>query len=65
MHRAALAEPSGEYDDYTKTMQPDRSGLGCTKEQEVATQRQNYRYGRDRGIDVTSEYANCFKVELH
>ena len=30
--------------------------LGYTKEQEAATQRKIYRYWRDRGIDVTSEW---------
>jgi len=44
----------------------DRSGLispylGYTKEQEVATQRKIYRYWRDRGIDVTSEWVNGFR----
>jgi len=31
--------------------------LGYTKEEEAATQRKIYRYWRDRGIDVTSEWA--------
>jgi hypothetical protein len=31
--------------------------LGYTKEEEAATQRKIYRYFRDRGIDVTSEWA--------
>ncbi len=35
--------------------------LGYTKEQEVATQRKIYRYWRDRGIDVTSEWVNGFR----
>ncbi len=35
--------------------------LGYTKEQEVATQRKMYRYWRDRGIDVTSEWVNGFR----
>ncbi len=35
--------------------------LGHTKEQEVATQRKIYRYWRDRGIDVTSEWVNGFR----
>lgn len=32
--------------------------LGYTKEQELATQRKIFRYWRDRGIDVTSEWAD-------
>lgn len=35
--------------------------LGYTKAQEVATQRKIYRYWRDRGIDVTSEWVNGFR----
>lgn len=35
--------------------------LGFTKEQEVATQRKIFRYWRDRGIDVTSEWVNGFR----
>jgi len=35
--------------------------LGYTKEAEVATQRKIYRYWRDRGIDVTSEWVNGFR----
>jgi len=35
--------------------------LGYTKQQEVATQRKIYRYWRDRGIDVTSEWVNGFR----
>lgn len=35
--------------------------LGYTREQEVATQRKIYRYFRDRGIDVTSEWVNGFR----
>jgi len=31
--------------------------LGYTQEEELATQRKIYRYWRDRGIDVTSEWA--------
>ena len=37
--------------------------LGYTKQQEVATQRKIYRYFRDRGIDVTSEWVNAFRDE--
>ena len=32
--------------------------LGYTKEEELATQRKIFRYWRDRGIDVTSEWAD-------
>lgn len=44
----------------------DRNGLispylGYTKAEEVATQRKIYRYWRDRGIDVTSEWVNGFR----
>jgi hypothetical protein len=35
--------------------------LGFTKAEEVATQRKIYRYWRDRGIDVTSEWVNGFR----
>lgn len=35
--------------------------LGYPKEVEVATQRKIYRYWRDRGIDVTSEWVNGFR----
>lgn len=35
--------------------------LGFTKEQEIATQRRIYRYWRDRGVDVTSEWVNGFR----
>lgn len=35
--------------------------LGYSKAQEVATQRKIYRYWRDRGIDVTSEWVNGFR----
>ena len=35
--------------------------LGYPREQEVATQRRIYRYWRDRGIDVTSEWVNGFR----
>jgi hypothetical protein len=35
--------------------------LGYTKQQEIATQRKIYRYWRDRGIDVTSEWVNGFR----
>jgi hypothetical protein len=35
--------------------------LGYTKQEEVATQRKIYRYWRDRGIDVTSEWVNGFR----
>ncbi len=35
--------------------------LGYTKEQELATQRKIYRYWRDRGIDVTSEWVDGFR----
>ena len=35
--------------------------LGYTKAEEVATQRKIYRYWRDRGIDVTSEWVNGFR----
>ncbi len=35
--------------------------LGYSKEEEVATQRKIYRYWRDRGIDVTSEWVNGFR----
>lgn len=35
--------------------------LGYTKAEEVATQRKIYRYFRDRGIDVTSEWVNGFR----
>jgi hypothetical protein len=35
--------------------------LGYTKAQEVATQRRIYRYWRDRGMDVTSEWVNGFR----
>jgi len=35
--------------------------LGYTKDQEVATQRKIYRYWRDRGIDVTSEWVDGFR----
>jgi hypothetical protein len=34
---------------------------GYTKQEEVATQRKIYRYWRDRGIDVTSEWVNGFR----
>jgi hypothetical protein len=37
--------------------------LGYTKEQECATQRKIYRYWRDRGIDVTSEWVTCFRTD--
>jgi len=35
--------------------------LGYTKAEEIATQRKIYRYWRDRGIDVTSEWVNGFR----
>ncbi len=31
--------------------------LGFTKDEEMKTQRKIYRYWRDRGVDVTSEWA--------
>jgi len=37
--------------------------LGYTKEQEAATQRKIYRYWRDRGIDVTSEWVLGMRVD--
>jgi len=37
--------------------------LGYTKEEECATQRKIYRYWRDRGIDVTSEWVTCFRTD--
>jgi len=37
--------------------------LGYTKEQEGATQRKIYRYWRDRGIDVTSEWVLGMRVD--
>lgn len=37
--------------------------LGYTKEQECATQRKIYRYWRDRGIDVTSEWVTAFRTD--
>jgi hypothetical protein len=38
--------------------------LGYTKAEELATQRKIYRYWRDRGIDVTSEWVNGFRDEF-
>lgn len=35
--------------------------LGYSKDEELATQRKIYRYWRDRGIDVTSEWVNGFR----
>ena len=35
--------------------------LGYTKQEEVATQRKIFRYWRDCGIDVTSEWVNGFR----
>ena len=35
--------------------------LGYTKAEELATQRKIFRYWRDRGIDVTSEWVNAFR----
>lgn len=37
--------------------------LGYTKEEECATQRKIYRYWRDRGIDVTSEWVTAFRTD--
>ncbi|KPK50961.1 MAG: hypothetical protein AMK72_00970 [Planctomycetes bacterium SM23_25] len=37
--------------------------LGYTKEEEAATQRKIYRYWRDRGIDVTSEWVLGMRVD--
>jgi len=37
--------------------------LGHTKEEEAATQRKIYRYFRDRGIDVTSEWVYGMRVD--
>ena len=37
--------------------------LGYSKEEEVATQRKIYRYWRDRGIDVTSEWVDGFRSD--
>ena len=37
--------------------------LGYTKEEEAATQRKIYRYWRDRGIDVTSEWVLGIRVD--
>jgi hypothetical protein len=37
--------------------------LGYTKQEEAATQRKIYRYWRDRGIDVTSEWVNGFRED--
>jgi hypothetical protein len=41
----------------------DQPLLGYTKEQECATQRKIYRYWRDRGIDVTSEWVVAFRTD--
>ncbi|MFC1805356.1 endo-alpha-N-acetylgalactosaminidase family protein [Planctomycetota bacterium] len=37
--------------------------LGYTKQEEAATQRKIYRYWRDRGIDVTSEWVLGIRVD--
>lgn len=37
--------------------------LGYTKQEEAATQRKIYRYWRDRGIDVTSEWVVGLRVD--
>jgi len=37
--------------------------LGYTREEECATQRKIYRYWRDRGIDVTSEWVQAFRTD--
>ncbi len=47
----------------SKDLEPFSPGHGISAEQEAATQRKMFRYLRDKGIDVTSEFTSGHRID--